>query len=44
VSYLDLVNYLMFSKLFYMMEDMKAWRSLKAYYWLTSGWVRDVTQ
>lgn len=42
VSYPDIVNYLIFNKSFYTMEDMKAWKSLEAYNQLTSGWISDV--
>ena len=42
VSYADIVNYLIFTKSFYIMEDMKAWKSLEAYNQLTSGWISDV--
>ena len=38
----DLVNYLIFTKSFYTMEDRKAWKSLEAYNQLTSGWISDV--
>ena len=38
----DLVNYLIFTKSFYTMEDVKAWKSLEAYNQLTSGWISDV--
>ena len=37
VSYPDIVNYLIFGKSFYFMDDMKAWKSLEAYNQLTSG-------
>ena len=37
VSYPDIVNYLIFGKSFYSMDDMKAWKSLEAYNQLTSG-------
>ncbi|KAK2140348.1 hypothetical protein LSH36_1385g00014 [Paralvinella palmiformis] len=42
VSYPDIVNYLIFNKSCYTMEDMKAWKSLEAYNQLTSGWISDV--
>ena len=42
VSYPDIVNYLIFTKSLYTMEDMKAWKSLEAYNQLTSGWISDV--
>ena len=38
----DLVNYLIFTKSFYTMEDVKAWKSLEAYNQLTSGLISDV--
>ena len=43
VSYPDSVNYLIFGKSFYSMEDMKAWKSLEAYNQLTSGWICDLS-
>ena len=42
VSYPDIVNYMIFTKSLYTMEDMKAWKSLKAYNQLTSSWISDV--
>ena len=43
MSYTDIVNDLIFTKSFYTMENMKAWKSLEAYNQLTSGWISDVT-
>ena len=43
VSYPDIVNYLIFGKSFYSMDDMKAWKSLEAYNQLTSGWISDLS-
>ena len=37
VSYPNIVNYLIFGKSFYSMDDMNAWKSLEAYNQLTSG-------
>ena len=42
LSYPDIVNYLIFTKSFYTMEDMKAWKSLEAYNQLTFGRISDV--
>ena len=42
VSYTDIVNYLIFGKSFYTMDDMKPWKSLEAYNQLTSGWICDL--
>ena len=42
VLYPDIVNYVIFNKSFYTIEDMKAWKSLETYNQLTSGWISDV--
>ena len=42
VSYPDIVNDLIFNKLFYTVENIKAWNMLETYNQLTSGSVSDV--
>ena len=43
VSYPDIVNYLIFGKSFYSMDDMKGWKSLEAYNQLTSCWISNLS-
>ena len=42
ISYPDKVNYLEFRPSLYSADDVKAYKSLKAYNQVTEGWVRDV--
>ena len=42
VTYLDIVNYFIFTPSPYTSEDMKAYKSLEAYNQVLNGWVRDV--
>ena len=42
ICYPDIVNYLAFSPSPFSADDMKAYKSLKAYNQVIEGWVRDV--
>lgn len=41
ITYPDIVNYLVFTKSPYTMEDLKAYKGLEAYQFFVSGWVRE---
>lgn len=42
VTSIDITNYLVFTKSFYTQEQFKAYKSLDAYRFFTSGWVLEV--
>ena len=41
VTYPDIVNYLLFTKSAYTMDELKSYKGLEAYNQFVSGWVRD---
>lgn len=41
ITYPDIVNYLVFTPSPFSMEDLRAYKSLEAYNFFTSGWVRQ---
>ena len=42
IDYMDIVNYLVFSKSAYTQDEMRAFKGLEAYNQFVCGWVRDV--
>lgn len=42
ITYMDVINYLVFTPSPFSAEDMKAYKSLEAYNQVLEGWVRDV--
>ena len=41
ITYPDIVNYLLFSPSPYTMDDLKSYKSLEAYNYFVSGWLRE---
>lgn len=44
VTYPDIVNYLVFQQSAYTVQQLKAYKSLEAYNYFVSGWVKEVRQ
>lgn len=42
-SHVDIINYLVLSTSYVSLQEMKAYKSLEAHNYFTSGWVRSVT-